>query len=415
MSKNNYKVNIGITCIFLAVTLSSSTVLGFPPDNAAVLYLRAFIVYEEPDNEDLSKMITDLQDGKIKPNDRIRQYFEKNRPVIELVTTASQIPNCDWGRDHSKGFDLMMPELATVRKLAFMLVADSKVYLNDGDYKTSLERCLTIHRMARHISDDLIISNLVGVAMNGLANKHIKIILSEMPADVESLQWLKNQMLDVSAKTPSLISAIRAEAEISLREIRKENTDKLLGYVNTEDIKVIRKADTDTTPSDGSAEEKKKKVYEENVEKLRNGDEEYFSQSRKYYMDFITSVKTAFALPYEDAYRELEKLNEKIAKEAETNPAAFLTSHMSPMIAKLCTNEMVFKTNFNAVITAIEIYIIKAKTGRLPDSLPAGLPKDLFSGKDFAYEKNADGFILRCQGKDLDKNKIHEYEFKVKK
>jgi len=415
MSKNNYKVNIGITCIFLAVTLSSSTVLGFPPDNAAVLYLRAFIVYEEPDNEDLSKMITDLQDGKIKPNDRIRQYFEKNRSVIELVTTASQIPNCDWGRDHSKGFDLMMPELATVRKLAFMLVADSKVYLNDGDYKTSLERCLTIHRMARHISDDLIISNLVGVAMNGLANKHIKIILSEMPADVESLQWLKNQMLDVSAKTPSLISAIRAEAEISLREIRKENTDKLLGYVNTEDIKVIRKADTDTTPSDGSAEEKKKKVYEENVEKLRNGDEEYFSQSRKYYMDFITSVKTAFALPYEDAYRELEKLNEKIAKEAETNPAAFLTSHMSPMIAKLCTNEMVFKTNFNAVITAIEIYIIKAKTGRLPDSLPAGLPKDLFSGKDFAYEKNADGFILRCQGKDLDKNKIHEYEFKVKK
>ena len=402
-----YKVNILRTFILLAVTLSSSSVFGYPPDNAAVLYLRAFIVYEEPDNEDLSKMITDLQDGKIKPNDRIRQYLEKNRPVIDLVTTASQIPDCDWGRDHSKGFDLMMPELATVRKLAFMLVADSKVYLNDGDYKTSLERCLTIHRMARHISDDLIISNLVGIAMNGLANKHIKIILSQMPADLESLQWLKSQMLDISAKTPSLISAIRAEAEISLREMRKENKDKLLGYVNTDDVKVITQGKTDTTPSESGTEENKKKVYEENVGKLRNGDEEYFSQSRKYYMDFIASVKATFALPYEDAYRELEKLNEKITKEAETNPAAFLTSYMSPMISKLCTNEMVFKTNFNASITAIEIYIIKAKTGQLPDSLPAGLPKDLFSGKDFAYEKNADGFILRCQGKDLDKNKIH--------
>jgi hypothetical protein len=410
-----YKVYIWIACTSLAVILSPSTVYGSPPDNAAVLYLRAFIVYEEPDNENLSKMITDLQDGKIKPNDQIRQYLEKNRQVIELVTTASQIPECDWGRDHSKGFDLMMPELATVRKLAFMLVADSKVYLYDGDYKTSLERCMTIHRMARHISDDLIISNLVGIAMNGLANKHIKIILSEMPADVETLEWIKNQMMDISAKTPSLISAIRAEAEISLREMRKENTDKLLGYVNTEDIKVIRKADTDTTPSDGSVEEKKKNVYEENVEKLRNGDEDYFTRSRKYYTDFIASVKATFALPYEDAYRELEKLNEKITKEAETNPAAFLTSHMSPMIAKLCTNEMVFKTNFNAVNAAIEIYIIKAKSGKLPDELPGSMPKDLFSGKDFIYEKTGDGFILRCQGKDLDKDKIHEYEFKVKK
>ncbi|MBN2180580.1 MAG: hypothetical protein JW715_01605 [Sedimentisphaerales bacterium] len=414
MARNNYKVHIGIFFISLAIIIGSHSALGFPTDNAAVLYLRAFIVYEEPDNENLSKMITDLQDGKIKPNDQIRQYLEKNRTVIELVTTASQIPDCDWGRDHSKGFDLMMPELATVRKLAFMLVADSKVYLNDGDYKTSLERCITIHRMARHISDDLIISNLVGIAMHSLANKHIKIILSEMPADVEVLEWLKNQMLEISGKSPSLISAIKSEAEISAREMRKENVNKLLDYVNTEDIKVVRKADADITPSEGRAEEKKKKVYEENVEKLRNGDEEYFSQSRKYYMDFISSVKAAFALPYEDAYRELEKLNETITKDADTNPTAFLTSHMSPMISKLCTNEMVFKTNFNAVNAAIEIYILKAKTGKLPDKLPEGLPKDLFSGKDFIYEKTGDGFVLKCQGKDLQKEKIHEYEFKVK-
>jgi len=45
---------------------------------------------------------------------------------------------------------------------------------------------------------------------------------------------------------------------------------------------------------------------------------------------------------------------------------------------------------------------------------PEGLPKDLFSGKDFRYEKTADGFTLRCRGKDLDKNETYQYEFKVK-
>ncbi len=394
MAKNYYKARIGIICIFLAMITMSPPVLGFPPDNAAVLYLRAFILYEEPDR-DLNKMLDDLRDGKIKPNDQIRQYFEKNRPIIELATTASQIPDCDWGRDHSKGLDLMMPELATVRKLAFMLVADSKVSLIDGDYKTSLERCLTIHRMARHIGDDLIISNLIGIAMNGLANKHIKIILSEMPADVETLEWLKNQMIDISAKRPSFISAVVNEAEISAREIRKERIDEILNAHSEDGIL--------------------NQIPKEIIEKNRNGDDEYFAESRKYYLDCIASVQGAMALPYENAYRELDKLNEKITKEAGTNPVAVMTSIMLSSIIRPCTNEMVFKTSLNAVVAAIDIYLLKAKTGQLPDKLPVGLPKDLFSGKDFEYEKNDDGFILRCQGKDLGKDKIHEYEFKARK
>jgi hypothetical protein len=67
------------------------------------------------------------------------------------------------------------------------------------------------------------------------------------------------------------------------------------------------------------------------------------------------------------------------------------------------------------MLSAVDIYIINAKTGDLPNAIPAGLPRDLFSGEDFEYEKTADGFILRCQAKDLLKDEIYEYEFKVAK
>ena len=40
---------------------------------------------------------------------------------------------------------------------------------------------------------------------------------------------------------------------------------------------------------------------------------------------------------------------------------------------------------------------------------------DIGSGKDFEYKKTSDGFILRCQSKDLSKDEIYEYKFKVKK
>jgi hypothetical protein len=75
--------------------------------------------------------------------------------------------------------------------------------------------------------------------------------------------------------------------------------------------------------------------------------------------------------------------------------------------------EVRHKTSVNALNCALGIYAHKAGTGELPDEIPADSPKDLFSGGNFEYEKTKDGFVLRCRGRDLFKNEIHEYEFKV--
>jgi hypothetical protein len=85
-----------------------------------------------------------------------------------------------------------------------------------------------------------------------------------------------------------------------------------------------------------------------------------------------------------------------------------------PALARILTLKTKNETHANAIKAATEVLLKRAKTKRLPDALPAGLPKDLFSGKDFKYEKTADGFTLRCRGKDLDKYETYKYEFKVK-
>ena len=394
MIKNNYKLFIGIIGISVAAILSLAFSQDFPPDNAAVLYLRAFVIYEEPGSKELSDKLNDFRLGKVEPDKEIREYCKKCEPVIELVTTASQIQDCDWGQDFSKGFDLLMPELATVRKLAFVMIYDAKVSQADGDYITSLERSMTIHRMAKHVGNNMIISNMVGVALNALANGQIQSVLSEMPDDVETLEWLKSQLFDISANTPSLIAAIVNESKISLNEIRKEKINEIL--------------------SSPEASEIMKTLPEEMVEAILKGDESFFDEGRQYFLDFIASVKASFDLPYEDAQKELIKLNEKIQNDTKSKAFAMFASTMSPAISKVCTNEIRRNTDLNATNAAIDIYIYKVKNGKLPDKLPVGLPKDMFSSKDFLYEKTDDGFILRCQGKDLTNNVVHEYEFKVK-
>jgi hypothetical protein len=74
-----------------------------------------------------------------------------------------------------------------------------------------------------------------------------------------------------------------------------------------------------------------------------------------------------------------------------------------------------YRAIFNALKAAIEIYLIKAQTGQLPEQLPDGLPKDPYSGRDFEYEITKDGFLLRCRMKAFDGKEKYEFEYKIKK
>ncbi len=73
------------------------------------------------------------------------------------------------------------------------------------------------------------------------------------------------------------------------------------------------------------------------------------------------------------------------------------------------------QAHINGVKAAVEVYLVIAKTGQLPKTLPDGLPKDPFTGRDFVYEITDDGFALRCQGKEFLSRKNRWLDFKVRK
>ena len=221
MKSVNHKSLI-LTCISVILLTSVSPAIAYPPDNAAVLYYKAFLILQEP-SKDVDKMLNDFRKGTIKSNDQIRRYLQENKHAIEFIETAADVQNCDWGYDISKGFEVLLPELTKIRKMAFLLTADAQALAEDGDYKAALGKCLTIHKMSRHVGDRMLISYLVGNALNALANKHITKILSQMPDDVEILTWLKTQVYDITTRGNTLKRALSSEREVAIQQIRKEN------------------------------------------------------------------------------------------------------------------------------------------------------------------------------------------------
>jgi hypothetical protein len=373
----------------LVLFASAPSAFAYPPDNAAVLYYRASLSYDA--NDAMLDKVSDLVRGKTGIDDEIREYVEKNRNAIKYFVDAGKAANCDWGMDYSEGMALQMPSYAPLRDLAKIVLADAKITAEAGDYSLALDRCLAVNKAAVHFSSDgILISHLVGISANALANGVLTDILPGISRDVKTLSWLKGQMLSVSSAVPSLKAAIYRDLQICGQDIRKERVDNILEMCGDD-------------------------VPEQKAEIIRNGDEAFFEASRTNFLQYIAAMMSIIEQPYPQSHEGLLRLGEKPALESKENPHAILTRMLMPALHRCLSLDVRIRTHFNAVITALDLYVARAKTGRLPDALPQNALKDLFSGKDFEYEKTKDGFVLRCRGKDLDKDEIYEYEFKVKK
>ena len=247
--------------------------------------------------------------------------------------------------------------------------------------------------MARHLNERPIVCYLVGTAINAATHKYLTTqLLSEMPQDTEILTWLRDELAEFDKRPFSIEPVLRWKREAGIISMSPER------------ISDVVKSGLD----DGDFKEKV-------LKRILAADEQFFDRNREYWNRYMDAVQAAFDLPYPEAYSKLKRLDEELIKEFNKNTDVTLTAVFGPTWQRIYTLSIRLNTHSNALKRAIEIYIIKAKTGKVPDSLPAGSPKDLFSGKDFEYMKETDGFILRCRGKDLVENKIHEYEFKVKK
>ena len=393
------KILTKFTSVTLILLILTSSVFAYPPDpdNAALLYYQAYISYEKADDT-MENMVTDLARGNIEPNERIKKYIESCRTAIDLATAATEIPNCNWGLKYSDGVSINLAHVAQTRKLVFLITAEARILAAEGDYQKAINRCLTVHKIGKHVGDDTPISFLVSMAVDKVVASRIQDILADMPQDLETLISLKAKLAEVPFKTPSLRVAMRLEKECFSSEMRVDKRDELLAMCS----------------GPGEVGDLEKMA----IKRLTEGDEVFFAKNRDYYIKHMNSLDEVLesSMPYAEVYSRLKQLNERPGKEIADNPAATLTSLLTPAFGRIYSIEIRTKTISNSIRTAVEIYMIKAKSGKLPDALPDGLPGDLFSGKDFKYEKTADGFALRCQGEEFQKGRMRRMlEFKVKK
>jgi hypothetical protein len=380
-----------LTPIVLAVVMVSlvaprARAIPPDPDNAALLYYQGFLALAELDDA-ARDLMGDVAKGKVDPNDKVREYIGQCRGGIEFAEAAVDVPNCHWGFRFSRGFDALMPQLAQVRHLVFVLLADARVRAADGDYRGALERCLMTDALARHVGDDTLISYLVSIAVRGLGYRCMVDVVGQAADDASLLKWLQSELATTSEREVTPVRALKIEMEIVLSTLRMENAEQYARLVIGEE---------------GTVEEI-----------LAQVSEELFKEARQLYSKCAAEAITVLAssVPYDQAHPRLDELMNGFDP---NEPASAVAGALAPAISRIYTLKTRNEADGNALKAGIDICLRKTESGTLPTKLPVGLLKDPFSGKDFEYERTDDGFVLRCRGKDLDKDIAYEYAFTLK-
>ncbi len=389
MKRRTNKKSICFAITIVLILISHLPASSYPPDNAAILYYKAFMLYQA--DETMNTMLTDVIKDRTKINETVKDFVGTNQKVIDILLNAAEIQYCDWAIDYSLGYEAEIPHPFKMREVSRLMLARAKILSRQGDHSGALLHCVSGYKMGRHTGDVSLISYMVGVSIAASASNCVMDILSDMQINQESLTLLKKELVKIEDIPFSLKSSLIFEKQVGAISMTREKVDYLIEICSC-------------SPQ---LKEKLRSAVEANGE--------FLAKSRQYWDRYMEEVIAACELPYRQGYYSLEKLEQKPDGEAKTNPEADLTMICAPtLFHKAFSLSVRLATQTNAIQTAIELYLIKAQTGKLPDTLPAGMPKDLFSDKDFEYEKNADGFVLRCQGKDLGKDEIYEYPFKVK-
>lgn len=385
MKTGKHKMISAIGLWVLIVGFCASLGMAYPPDNAAVLYYKTCLEYQKPEG-DVKDQLRDAAEGKAAPSPAMRDYIKGQADKIKTLTDAAQIKACDWGHDYSQGFDMVLVALADMRNLARILLVDANIHMEAGDWQTAMKRCKTSYGMARHIkTDSVLVCNLVGIAMESITNQVMTRMLGQIALDAGDLKQVKSLLDKVAKDNPGMKPCLAQEAQV----VTQYTSASALRRVINESV-------------DPAA-------------KIPALDEAAYAQAIDYYKQKMQGLTKAFDLDYAQATQAMDRLEKQIQADADSVPMAKVTAALVPAVGKCLSAEVRGRTGLNALLAAVGVYQARARQGQLPRELPAGLPQDLFSGKDFAYQVTDVGFTLRCQGKDLGKNQVHEYAFRLAK
>lgn len=177
---------------------------GFPirevPDeqNAAIEYIKAINLYVEPPRElrDVYQYV--MRNVWIDEADKLLPWLQQNAPAIAAVREGAKKKDYNFpvlGKAGMSISSILLPHLQYMRNLGRLLVIRGKRLEHQKKYREALDTYLVAAKMGCHLSKGpILISGLVGIAVDAIAAKHIETCVLRNRLDSATLVYLRERL-----------------------------------------------------------------------------------------------------------------------------------------------------------------------------------------------------------------------------
>ena len=385
-------------------------------ENAALLYFQALLARREPDPGTAEALNAVSRGGQ--PDIRVKAYLGRSLRTIDLAHLAAQMPQCHWGPmragEQQLDFNLGIP----LRRLSRILDADARTLAADGHHRAALARCLTLRRLAHHAGADTYNLYSISQSMHTMSLLALAHVLSLGPSNDETLTWLKGQLAAVPGTPFEPAQALRRwrDAELQFWRTRPR------GRAFTRGLILEKVADANDRKTLATLTDEQLLVLalqgEQKVPGLYGGlsaPPQLLERAQRACDEYLQSALQIMRadLSYREKHAKLQEMVDSLDdRAADGDPIALLSE--APKVVELYHRLMVRNAVYdNLAAAAIEICLMETRTGHLPQTLPHGLPKDLYTGKDFEYERTAKGFALRFDPDNVSRIRVRQFEFRT--
>jgi len=395
--------------------------------NAASLYNKATELYEQsveaynkeyesgfelPENSRVTFWVLlekNYSETNTEQKQLIQKWMDENEQLFDLVLAGTQRPYY-WHKYESKDgklLSILMPNLSGYRRLAKALRWRAYFHAEDGQYKDALTDMITCCRFGRHLTGDtVLIEQLVGIAITGLANSTIRDILSEHQIDSGTLAELQGEFEEI-ADNKSFAISFKTERLLLYDELQRCFTAGPDGHIIPKRIIELSSSESEINFYPESILDELLLLLSKatNIRSVAyllflHPDRQETLKSGNAFYDYCeelalqTPAKTHASMGERDAeFKELFQKN-------------FILSVLMPALEKVIEISYRACTDYKATSAIIAALRYKQDKGNYPGGLEElvasdylkKLPMDSWSDRPLVYRKTDDDFTLYSVG-----------------
>ncbi len=151
-------------------------------ENAAPDYLKAIAMAANGTGNTALDKIGQANSARAKESDKneAAAAFAEVQGILKLVESATDKPHSDFRKDWSRGYDVLFPEYAELKKFAHLLGYKARQQSKAGDWQGALTTIKRMQRLSLHAGEEaILIAGLVQIACESITHRTFRDVISD--------------------------------------------------------------------------------------------------------------------------------------------------------------------------------------------------------------------------------------------